>query len=298
MKKLISISLLAALAFGFEFNLDSKGGAIENLTDLGAPSASMSVNLNNDAALTGADYDAGKKQFALVSRDNEFYIADENLKPLRYGKHDRHFIMEMEATVGAAWHKNEVGMISFNKTFISYEPADGLDKAEQDSQWRHLEEGWDKWKLNDFGNKNRFFTIRAKQQYILGYDYDAAANKFIIASVPSDVRDSWSVGVFDGDDKMVLEEYVPALSSNLKLKNDRKPGEYYVTGIDVQGDVAYLLSKNFSTILKLNLKSKEIEEAYGFSGASNPHALAVKDGKFYVFSREGKENKVFIFDMK
>ncbi len=195
------------------------------------------------------------------------------------------------------WIK-ELGMISFNKTFVFYEPADGLSAEEQNSQWRHLTEGWDKWKLNDLGNKGRFSTLRAKQQYILGWDYDAAANKFIVASVPNDVRDYWSVAVFDGDDKMILEEFIPQIGSNLKLKEGRSLGEYYVTGIDAQPDAVYLLSKNFSTILKLNLQTHTIEDAYSFSGAANARALAVKDGKFYVFSREGKENKVFIYDMK
>lgn len=298
MRNLICIAVFAAFSFGFEFNLDSKAGALEGVKELSSPVATITLNLNNDIPITGADYDEAKKQFALVSRNNEFYIADENLKPLRYGKHDRHFIMEMEDTVGATWYKNEVGMISFNKTFVSYEPSDNMDKEEQNSQWRHLLEGWDQWKLNDFGNKNRFFTIRAKQQYILGYDYDAAANKFIIASVPSDVRDSWSVGVFDGDDKMILEEFIPQVGANLKLKDNRRLGEYYVTGIDVQPDAVYLLSKNYSTILKLSLKSKEIEDAFSFANVANAHALAIKDGKFYVFSREGKENKVFVFNMK
>lgn len=297
MKKLILILAYVTFGLGFDFNLDSKAGAIEGVKEL-SKAGDITLKLNNNNAITGLDYSESKKQFAIVSKDNEFYIADENLKPLRYGKHDRHFIMEMEATVGATWYKNEVGMISYNKTFISYEPVNNPSSESQNNNWRHLLEGWDKWQLNDFSNKNRFFTIRAKQQYILSWDYDEDSNKFIIASVPNDVRPSWSVGIFDGDDKMVLEEFVPNLGENLKLKDGRNLGEYYITGIDTQGDTAYLLSKNFSTILKLNLKTKQIETAFGFNGISNPQALAIKDGKFYIVSREGTENKIFIFDIK
>lgn len=298
MKKLMIFTVLITLAFGFEFNLDSKAGVLDGVKELGLSSSSISLNLQNDVPITGADYDADKRQFALVSKNNEFYATDENLKPLRYGEHDRHFIMEMEATVGATWYKNELGMISFNKTFVFYEPKDELSKEEQNSQWRHLIEGWDKWKLNDLGNKGRFSTIRAKQQYVLGWDYDAVTNKFIVASVPNDVRDYWSMSVFDGNDKIILEEFIPTIGSNLKLKDGRSLGEYYITGIDVQSDLVYLLSKNFSTILELNLQTHAIENAYSFSGIANARALAVKEGKFYIFSREGKENKVFIYDMK
>ncbi|MBR8464199.1 hypothetical protein KDD93_06445 [Campylobacter sp. faydin G-24] len=294
LKSLICLMCVAGLSMAFEFDLNSNAGAIEGLTPLKAEN-SITLKLENANAITGADYDADKKQFVLVSKDNEFYVTDESFNPLRYGKHDRHFIMEMEASVGATWYKNEVAMISFNKTFVSYEPVDIIDKDEQNSQWRHLLAGWDKFRLNDFGNKNRFFTIRAKQQYILDFDYDAMSNKFIIASVPNDVRPSWSIGVFDGDDKMVLEEYIPSINANLKLKDGKDLSGYYITGIDLQGDVAYLLSKNFSTILELNLKEKQIANAYSFSGLSDSRAISVKDGKFYIFSREGKENRVSIF---
>lgn len=297
MRKILFFIALASLAFGFNFDMDSKNGAIQNTKELGLKET-ITLNLQNDNAITGADYNDGKKQFALVSNDNEFYIADENLKPVSYAKHDRHFIMEMEATVGASWYKNELGMISYNKTFVFYEPTSNLSKDEQNSQWRHLLAGYDAWKLNDLGNKGRFSTIRSKQQYILGWDYLESENKFFTASVPNDVRDYWSVAIFDGDDKMILEEFVPKAGANLQLKEGRNLNNYYITGIDAEPDVLYLLSKNFSTILKLNLTTKEIDEAFSFSGVNNPRALAIKDNKFYIFSREGKENKVFIFEMK
>ena len=297
MKKIIFFIALASLAFGFSFDMDSKNGAIQNTKELGLKDT-LTLNLQNDNAITGADYDEGKKQFALVSNDNEFYIADENLKPVSYAKHDRHFIMEMEATVGASWYKTELGRISYNKTFVFYEPASNLSKDEQNSQWRHLLAGYDAWKLNDLGNKGRFSTIRSKQQYILGWDYLESENKFFTASVPNDVRDYWSVAIFDGDDKMILEEFMPKAGANLELKEGRNLNNYYITGVDVEPDALYLLSKNFSTILKLNLTTKEIDEAFSFSGVNNPRALAIKDNKFYIFSREGKENKVFIFEMK
>lgn len=297
MKKLIFFVALVSLAFGFNFDMDSKNGAIQNTKELGLKDT-LTLNLQNDNAITGADYDESKKQFALVSNDNEFYIADENLKPLSYAKHDRHFIMEMEATVGATWYKKELGMISYNKTFVFYEPASNLSKDEQNSQWRHLLAGYDAWKLNDLGNKGRFSTIRSKQQYILGWDYLESENKFFTASVPNDVRDYWSVAIFDGDDKMILEEFIPKAGANLQLKEGRNLNNYYITGVDVEPGALYLLSKNFSTILKLNLTTKEIDEAFSFSGVNNPRALAIKDNKFYIFSREGKENKVFIFEVK
>ncbi|CAD7289464.1 hypothetical protein [Campylobacter suis] len=296
MKKLVYTTLIATLAFGFEFDMDSKNGAFENVKTL-MPSSNITLKLENSNPITGADYDESKKQFALVSLENEFYVADESLNPLRYAKHDKHFMLELEKTVGATWYKGAVGMISYNKSFVFYEPVDGLSKEEQNDQWRHMLAGWDKFKMIDDG-KGRFSTLRAKQQFILGWDYDEKSNKFVTASVPNDVRPGWSMAVFDGDDKMILEEYVPGVSESLKLKDDRDISSYYITGMDLQGDDLYLLSKNYSSILKLNLKTRQIEDVVGFDNVANPRALAIKDGKFYIFAREGQENKVYIFDMK
>ena len=75
MKKLMIFTALAALAFGFEFNLDSKAGALEGVKELGTPSAEVSLSLQNDAPITGADYDADKKQFALVFIRRKFKAA-------------------------------------------------------------------------------------------------------------------------------------------------------------------------------------------------------------------------------
>lgn len=293
MKKLICLVFIASLSFGFDFDLDYKNSPLQNTKKLGGATNSVVLNLENKNPILGADYDEAKNQFVLVSKHNEFYITDANFTPLRYGKHDRHFMLEMEKTIGASWIKDDVGMMSYNKSFVIYEPADISDKKEKNEQWKHLLKGSDKWKLKE---KNRFSTLRAKQQYILAFDYDTKKDIFFTASVPNNVRNYWSVAIFDGNDKMILEEYIPKVSENLNLKEEDGLGKFYITGIDLQGDTAYLLSKNYSTILKLDLNTKTIQDAYVFSGVPNPVALVVKDNKFYIFSRDG-DNKIFIFDM-
>ncbi len=72
MKKLIIFTALAALAFGFEFNLDSKAGALEGVKELGAPSAEVSLSLQNDAPITGADYDADKIHLEVFYKNKYF----------------------------------------------------------------------------------------------------------------------------------------------------------------------------------------------------------------------------------
>ena len=66
--------------------------------------------------------------------------------------------------------------------------------------------------------------------------------------------------------------------------------------MDVNGEFVYLLSKQYSSILKLDPRSRKIVEIYNFEGANDVHALAIKEGKFYVASREDGVNKIFIFE--
>ncbi|BCX79937.1 hypothetical protein [Campylobacter sp. 19-13652] len=301
MKKALTLSLLATLAFGFSFDLSYQNAPISPTLSLGAPLQTLTLKLENDNPITGADYEPESGKWTLSSRYNELYITDDKFINYEYLKHDRHFIMEMEDSVGASWVKtassnqSEAAMISYNKTFVSYEYAPNLSPDEQNEQWKHLLSGYDKFKLSDMANKGRFSTIRAKQQYILGWDYEPKSNKFIIASVPDNLKPSWSIAEFDGDDKLPLAEYIPALSQGLSLKDGKGINSYYITGIDASKDAIYLLSKNYSSVLVLNPDTHKIDAAYGFSGVANPQAIALKDEKIYIFSREGDENRVFVF---
>lgn len=296
MKKLFCLIFITSFVFGFDFDQNGENSPLKGGVNLGNAISVVNLSLENDNPILGADFDADTNEFTLVSKENEFYITNSEFKPLRYAKHDRHFMLELENTISAAWVKNNVLMMSYNKSFVIYEPANLREKNKINEQWKHLLKGYDKWKLVD---KNRFFTLRAKQQYILSAEFEPNKNIFIIASVPNDVRDYWSIGVFDGDDKMILEEYIPKIGGNLSFVKGGNLGKFYIVGMDAQNDDVYLLSKNYSTILKLNLISKVITEAYTFSGVPNPTALAIKDNKFYIFSRDNqKENKIYIFDMK
>ena len=89
---------------------------------------------------------------------------------------------------------------------------------------------------------------------------------------------------------------MPSFDESLGVKEGREINDYYVTGMDAQGEFVYLLSKQYSSILKLDPRSRKIAEVYSFEGANDAHALAIKEGKFYLASREDGVNKIFIFE--
>lgn len=189
--------------------------------------------------------------------------------------------------------KGSLGLISYNKTYEFFKPAPNQDKKEANKAWRYLHDGYDKFSL-DF--KDRYSTVRAKQQFILSWDHSDFYGEFFIASVPDDIKQSWSVASFSDSDNLLSTEFIPSFDEHLGVKEGRDINDYYVTGMDANGEFIYLLSKQYSSILKLDPRNRKIVEVYSFEGASDAHALAIKDDKFYVVSREGGTNKIFIFE--
>ncbi|WP_297923049.1 hypothetical protein [uncultured Campylobacter sp.] len=294
MKRFLNLTLLCAtLAFGGEFNLNPADGAVTNLTPL-RKSGEITLNLNNNNPVTGLDYDAASGSFLLGTLKFELYEMDGELKTVKsYLRSTPDWIMQMEETVAASFFKGSVGLMSYNKTYEFFKPAPNQSKEEANKAWRYLHDGYENFTL-DF--KDRYSTVRAKQQYILSWDHSDFYGEFFVASVPDNIKQSWSIASFSDTNNLLSSEFVPSFDETLGVKDGRDINDYYVTGMDAQGEFVYLLSKQYSSILKLDPRSRKIVEVYSFEGANDAHALAIKDGKFYVASRENGTNKIFVFE--
>ncbi|MBN7288349.1 MULTISPECIES: hypothetical protein [Campylobacter] len=294
MRKILTLTLLcAALALGGEFNLNPADGAVVNLTPL-RKIGEITPNLNNNNPVTGLDYDAASGSFLLGTLKFELYEMDGELKTVKnYLRSTPDWIIQMEETVAASFFKGSIGAMSYNKTYEFFKPAPNQSKEEANKAWRYLHDGYENFTL-DF--KDRYSTVRAKQQYILSWDHSDFYGEFFIASVPDDIKQSWSVASFSDADNLLSSEFVPSFDETLGVKEGRDVSDYYVTGMDAQGEFVYLLSKQYSSILKLDPRSRKIAEVYSFEGANDAHALAIKEGKFYVASRENGANKIFVFE--
>nr|WP_314088495.1 hypothetical protein [uncultured Campylobacter sp.] len=138
--------------------------------------------------------------------------------------------------------------------------------------------------------------MRAKQQFILSWDHSDFYGEFFVASVPDNIKQSWRLASFSDADNLLSTEFVPSFDEALGVKDGRDINDHYITGMDAQDKFIYLLSKQYSSIPKLDLRSRKIVEVYSFEGVSDAHTLAIKEGKFYVASRESGANKIFIFE--
>lgn len=293
MKILNLIALCTCLAFGGEFDLNAANGAVTNLTPL-KKAGQIELKLNNSNPVTGLDYDEESKSFLVGTLKFELYSMDENLDQIKsYLRSTPDWIIQMEDTVGASFFKGSLGLISYNKTYEFFKFMPDQSKDDTNKAWRYLHDGYDKFSL-DF--KDRYYTVRAKQQYILSWDHSDFYGEFFIASVPDDIKQSWSIASFSDSDNLLSTEFIPSFDESLGVKEGREINDYYVTGMDAQGEFVYLLSKQYSSILKLDPRSRKIVEVYSFEGTSDAHALAIKEGKFYVASRENGVNKIFVFE--
>ena len=138
--------------------------------------------------------------------------------------------------------------------------------------------------------------MRAKQQFILSWDHSDFYGEFFVASVPDNIKQSWIVASFSDANNMLSTEFVPSFDEALGVKDGRDINDYCITGVDASGEFVYLLSKQYSSILKLDPRGRKIVEIYSFEGANDAHVITIKEGKFYVASRESGANKIFIFE--
>ncbi|MGH1600052.1 hypothetical protein [Campylobacter majalis] len=283
------LSLIFGFAFAFCFELDFNKGAVNNVSVLSEISKSE-LMLDTTWAVTGVDYEDG--EFLFSTRSLELFKTDSEFKQKAYLKSTKDWIIQMEDGVSSCFYNGSVGIMSYNKTYTFFKHVPGQSDNDANLAWRYLYDGYKDFSL-DF--KDRYYTVRAKQQYILGWDHSKFHGEFFIATVPDNIKQSWSIASFSDSDNMLSSEFVPSFDEALDIKAGRDINDYYITGIDASDEFVYLLSKQYSSILKLDVKSRKIVEVFVFSGVADATGIAIKDGNFYITSRENGKNFIHIF---
>ncbi|WP_460169572.1 hypothetical protein [Campylobacter concisus] len=258
MKRFLNLTLVCAiLTFGGEFNPNPTDSAVTNLTPL-RKSDEITLNLKNNNPVAGLDYDEESGSFLAGTLKFEFCEMGGELKTVRsYLRGTPDWIIQMKDTIAASFFKGSIGAMSYNKIYEFFKPAPNQSKEEANKAWRYLHDGCENFMLNF---KDCYSTVRAKQQYILSWDHSGFYGEFFILSVPDDIKQSWSVASFSDADNMLSIEFVPSFDEALGIKDGRDINNYYFTGMDVHGEFIYLLSKQYSSILKLDPRSRKIAE--------------------------------------
>jgi disulfide bond formation protein DsbB len=131
--------------------------------------------------------------------------------------------------------------------------------------------------------------VRARLLYVLSAAYDPATNTVVTITVPNHRARRLVVSRFDRRDLTLSEEFTPALApaSGLTLAPDRTIEELVVTGAAVAEGRLYALSAAWSTLLTIDLATRQVVAAYAIPGLTRPTGLALKGGDFYVVDDSG-----------
>jgi len=197
---------------------------------------------------------------------------------------DPGFSIDLSPLAGAAFLNGDtLAVMSDNKSYVLLRPDAAADPA---LEWRHF--------LDTDGGvtevrRGRFATVRARQLYALALAYDPAADELITLTVPSQRHQRLVVSRFDRADFLLASEFLPRLAPGLTPSGpDRGLAEYLVTGAAVADGLLYAISAAYSTLLVIDLRSKEVTAAYAVPGISNPVGLAARGAELLVAQADGR----------
>ena len=244
-----------------------------------------SIDAPLQGALSGLALDGATGRFLATTDEYGVYVLDAALSQALHGVVlDKGYSVDLTPLIGAAFLGGDtLAVLSTNKSYALLLPD---PNADPDREWRHF--------LSTDGTVRelglgRFATVRARQMYVLSLAYDAEAREAITVSVPSPRHRRMVVSRFARADMMLASEFMPTLAPGLTLQApDRGLAEYVVTGAVVSDGRLYAMSAAYSTLLVLDLRTKEVVEAYALPDVEHPVGVALRGSELLVAQRDGR----------
>ena len=246
--------------------------------------AALDGMLTDFALAAGTDSAAPASALA-VTDDFRVYVLDPTLSNVRHwARLDPFFSIHLTPLAGAAFLNGDtLAVLSDNKSWVLLRPDGSADAGRE---WRHfLDSSGDITELR----RSRFATVRARQQYVQSLAYDATADELITVSVPSTRHPRLVVSRFDRADMLLSSEFLPELGAGLALAGaERTLAEYVVTGATVVDGRLYAISAAHSTLLEIDLASRQLTAAWAVPGLEHPVGLASRGAELLVAQRDGR----------
>ena len=220
---------------------------------------------------------------AVVTDAYEVAVLDSALsRVLHHVVIDPGFSIDVSTLAGAAFlGADTLAVMSTNKSYVLLQPDVAADA---DREWRHfLETDGTVTELR----RSRFATVRARQMYALSLAYDDDARELITVGVPSPRHRRLVVSRFDRGDRILSSEFLPRVRSGLAGGDAVDMSEYVVTGAAAAEGRLYALSAAHSTLLVIDLATRELAAAYAVPGLSEPVGLGVRGTELLVAQADG-----------
>ncbi|MGP1579467.1 MAG: disulfide bond formation protein B [Wolinella sp.] len=278
------------------FNNDPLAGPVENLKeplkllahkDLPFPV----VGTFHKGNAAGIAYDKESGEFGFVSTDGGLYFVDEALEKVT-GRVilDRPNGNDIRLSTDATFlGKDQLVGVAFNKIMYGVKRVDSA-KVNSKLEWKSFRET-SGGIMPLFGEDRPYLTtMRAREAFVLSIAKDPASSYVYMLSIPNHRSKRTILIKHDTTDNLLSEESILKPSDKLTLKEKRNIDEFYITSADIRDGKLFALSKQFNSLLQIDLASKTLEVVYPLPDMGDAHGLAIRDDSLFVLSRiEGKD---------
>ena len=226
-------------------------------------------------------------QYFIASKYN-FWVLDKELKPTVSAEIDPWFSANVLDIVGITPYQDDAFVLmGTNKSLLRARLNPNADDVKG---WANFVEGRTQVEAVGGLGRARIDTERAKYSYI----HSSATNgRYIFTATVPDNRNHKTFVISKAlmADWTLSAEFVPAAD----LKDGRSLGELYVTGMVYEDDKLYAVSKNFNTLLVIDIAAEEVTAAYAIPAElTDIRGLVKKGNQFEVIDH----NKIVTLTLK
>lgn len=248
------------------------------------------INLEFNSPINGIRFNNKNNNFGVVSDKWGFYIVNKDFTKIENKLYlDNFYFPYLSELVGIDYLLDDsIKLMGANKTYIvvKFDPKN----ADEVKGFANFKFGADKFVAL---NRDMFRTIRANTHYISSFVSDDKYSYSI--STTSNLEKSLVLIKQSNADGLLLEESPLSLAKNIKLKDKGEIEDYYITALALKDGFLYAASKNFNTILVINLANKQIVNTISYpQEISNLRAISFVGDELYVISYENDKNILYI----
>jgi len=219
---------------------------------------------------SGISYQPDLAQFAVVTDDNELFLLNDSLENIIFST-----VVEFSAEVEG------VVFLDDSQLALISEQGDLLFFDRSGQEWILAQTRFRDW---DKASWSHVFGSAA---------YDLQARQ-LITGVKVGVNELYRLSL----DGLLSETISPVPDSQLRISDSSELGRYTLVGLVASGSALYLLSEQYSTVLRL--RDGRIDGAWGLVGVGELSGITIKDGLFYVLGdfEEGQPKPpVYVFSL-
>ena len=279
-----------------KFSQNPQDGAFVNLKD--APEIKSQTVINfpikgfmDQGVASGFAYNPQNDTFAISNTQGGVYFTDANFTKTAYAIIDKPNGRNIQKAVASTFIGDMLVTTGFNKTIFAVSPV-AKEKIDAYKEWNSFRETSGGLEMPWYRDRPALLTIRSKKQYVL--TLSSTKDYMYMLTVPNDhVKGSILIKVANSDRLLSAETVV---NSAIDLKEKRDIKDYYFTAGDIKDGVFYAYSKNYNTLVLIDISTAKIIDAYTMPQMGEISAFAIKNDS--IFALTHKDGKVVVVELK